>query len=131
MVGGKLYCHACRKEIEWTYYMSPRTICLILHSFHPSEIQAYKDLLVENILKDPELLKPDSSSLFEEMLDEYISNTSSYIDIKLPPKPTPSNVSTQENTVEDDDSGSEVSVVEEPKNLSPQSSVSSSEASSE
>lgn len=122
MVGGKLYCHACRKEIEWTYYMSPRTICIIIHSFHPSEIQRYKEAITKNIYGD------SNECYFEDVLDEYIFNTSSYIDLKPAPKPH-ALTRTHETTSGDDDSETELPAVEEIKQTSPASSTSSSDTS--
>ena len=84
MVGGKLFCYACRKEIEWTYYMNPRTICLIVMSFHQAEIETAKENLIRSINNDPGKFKvtdqPEEENYFEEILTEYIKNAARYID---------------------------------------------------
>jgi hypothetical protein len=79
-VGGKLFCPACKKEIEWTYYMNPRTICLIFESFHRSEIETAKQVIIEYIEADPYLFVLQSDGrYFEEILDEYLTNSNDYI----------------------------------------------------
>lgn len=86
MVGGKLFCYACRKEIEWTYYMNPRTICIIVMSFHQREIEETKNNLIRSIRNDPGNFVEGvgvggEEGYFEEILDEYIKNASRYIDV--------------------------------------------------
>jgi hypothetical protein len=81
MVGGKLFCPACKKEIEWTYYMNPRTICLMIMSFHPQEIEEIKSSLARTIREDPGVFEVEEDEpLFEEVLEEYLSNYSNYVD---------------------------------------------------
>lgn len=96
IVGGKLFCYACRKEIEWTYYMNPRTICIILTSFHENEIFEAKRNIVRFI--DGEYIEGDIDGYFEEVLREYIQNPGVYME---PPNPKPSKTSlTKDNTCE-------------------------------
>jgi hypothetical protein len=79
-VGGKLFCPACKKEIEWTYYMNPRTICLIFESFHRAEIENAKQTITGCIDADPFLFVLQSDGkYFEEILDEYLTNSNNYI----------------------------------------------------
>jgi hypothetical protein len=84
--GGKLFCPACKKEIEWTYYMNPRTICLMIMGFHPMEIDDVKKNLIEAIRKDPGLFSGTDSgeeqgTYFEDVLEEYLLNYGNYVDI--------------------------------------------------
>jgi hypothetical protein len=75
---GKLFCLSCKKEIDWTYYMNPRTICLIMSGFHKMEIEECRQLLIECIREDPELFDSGSMEFFEDNLDSYIENRLNY-----------------------------------------------------
>jgi hypothetical protein len=86
LAGGKLYCPACKKEIEWTYYMNPRTICIMIMGFHPMEIDEVKDRLIDFIDKDPGVFVRDGELgeeqyYFEDILNEYLSNYPRYVDV--------------------------------------------------
>jgi len=82
VVGGKLYCLSCKKEIDWTYYMNPRTICLILSGFHLSEIDECKETIVHNICQDPVMFDAeDAVRFFEDSLDEYVANRMNIDDV--------------------------------------------------
>jgi hypothetical protein len=73
------------KEIDWTYFINPRTICLILSSFHPDEIKDCKTMIIDNIRKDPELFDVDGiegDEFFEEVLNDYLSNRSLDVEVK-------------------------------------------------
>lgn len=116
--GGKLFCPACKKEIEWTYYMNPRTICIIIMSFHPLEISEVKEELKRAMDADPGSFITEETEerlYFEEVLEEYMTNFSNYVDTpsKKPPpldnivRPITldrdSDVSTQEETVKNNE----------------------------
>lgn len=110
-VGGKLYCPGCKKEIEWTYYMNPRTICIILSGFHLTEIDSMISDLKANILRDPENFIPNNiqDNFFEDILDEYMKNTSEYIGSKPLKIPDPSitvDKKTKHESTNDNDSDS-------------------------
>lgn len=79
-VGGKLFCPACKKEIEWTYYMNPRTICLILMSFHQTEIKDAKQDIIRCVDADPYLfIVKEDGRYFEDVLDDYLNNSETYV----------------------------------------------------
>ena len=77
---GKLFCLSCKKEIDWTYYMNPRTICLIMSGFHVSEIEECRETICKFIRDDPELFDENSMEFFEDILDSYIHNRMDYED---------------------------------------------------
>lgn len=49
---GKLYCHSCCKEIEWTYFMNPRTIHFLFSQFSTEEIEQMKQAVSDAICED-------------------------------------------------------------------------------
>lgn len=69
--GGKLFCRACGKEIEWTYYINPRTIRILFSKFHTEEIEKMK-LNVESIIGKE--IETDEERGFDDILDLYISH---------------------------------------------------------
>jgi hypothetical protein len=76
IVAGKLYCLSCKKEIDWTYFMNPRTICLILSGFHIQEIEESKQRVIDSVMNDPDQLFSGGNTeepFFEDVLDSYIS----------------------------------------------------------
>lgn len=50
--GGKLFCHSCGKEVEWTYYISPQAIQALFSSFHPKEIEDMKILVRSRVVSE-------------------------------------------------------------------------------
>jgi hypothetical protein len=74
VVAGKLYCLSCKKEIDWTYFMNPRTICLIFSGFHNEEIEESKQRVIDSVLEDKHNPHDETSEpLFEEILQQYIN----------------------------------------------------------
>jgi hypothetical protein len=91
VVAGKLYCLSCKKEIDWTYFMNPRTICLIFSGFHSQEIEESKQRIIDSVLTDPDNpYEETSESHFEEVLQHYINVRMDFED--LSPKPILQNV---------------------------------------
>ncbi|MEB3185682.1 MAG: hypothetical protein VKM97_07335 [Cyanobacteriota bacterium] len=65
--GGKLFCYACGKEIEWTYHLNPRTIRVLLSGFHPLEIEDMKGVVRTKIMLEDSKFEDDEK--FEPMLE--------------------------------------------------------------
>lgn len=61
--GGKLFCHACGKEIEWTYNMNPRSLRVLFSGFHPKEILDMKENVYSRIREEGEDLHEEENAL--------------------------------------------------------------------
>lgn len=71
--GGKLFCYACGKEIDWTYYLNPRTIRVLFSGFHSLEIDEMKAIIREKIHDEDGGMENDEG--FETMLENCIQET--------------------------------------------------------
>lgn len=65
--GGKLFCYACGKEIEWTYHFNPRSIRVLFSGFHFLEIEEMRGVVRSRIELDESSLDDDEK--FEAVLE--------------------------------------------------------------
>lgn len=73
--GGKLYCHSCHKEIDWTYYINQRTLKNFFSTFHRLEIEKLQDTLSTELYRRSDEWDI-SKGCFEPLLVEYFGDVS-------------------------------------------------------
>lgn len=101
--GGKLYCHSCHKEIDWTYYINQRTLKTFFSTFHKLEIEKLQDGLSNELFRHSDHWDI-SKGCFEPLLFEYFDETS---------PPSDEDIDTEEEMEEKDIK------VEKPKTVPP------------
>jgi hypothetical protein len=50
--GGKLFCNACGKEIEWTYHINPRSLKTLFSGFHSLEVDTMREDIRKRIIAE-------------------------------------------------------------------------------